>query len=83
MHSWAIATLFAIIVIVWSGSLGCGHCKQFTPVYEEIGDAFANVGDVVIAKVDADGERDLGSRFGITGFPTLKFFPKGSKEPEE
>jgi protein disulfide-isomerase A6 len=33
--------------------------------------------------VDADSERDLGSRFGIQGFPTLKFFPKGHTEPEE
>jgi protein disulfide-isomerase A6 len=33
--------------------------------------------------VDADSERDLGSRFGVTGFPTLKFFPKGSTTPEE
>ena len=38
---------------------------------------------VLIAKVDADSERDLGSRYGVRGFPTLKFFPKGSTEPEE
>lgn len=24
----------------------------------------------------------MGSRFGVTGFPTLKWFPKGKKEPE-
>ncbi len=38
---------------------------------------------VIIAKVDADSEKELGSRFGVTGFPTIKFFPKGSLEPEE
>lgn len=38
---------------------------------------------VVIAKVDADAERSLGERFGIQGFPTLKWFPKGSDKPEE
>jgi protein disulfide-isomerase A6 len=27
---------------------------------------------VVIASVDADKYRDLGSRYGVTGFPTLK-----------
>lgn len=48
-----------------------------------MGDAFAGNKDVVIAKVDADQHRELGSRFGIQGFPTLKFFPKGSTEPQE
>jgi len=33
--------------------------------------------------VDADQHRSLGSRFGVSGFPTLKYFPKGSTEPEE
>ena len=26
-------------------------------------------------QVDATAHRDLGSRFGVQGFPTLKFFP--------
>jgi len=60
----------------------CGHCKNLEPVYEEIADTFAGSKDVVIAKVDADSNRELGSRFGVQGFPTLKFFPKGSREPE-
>ena len=63
--------------------LGCGHCKHLAPAYEEVGKAFDSVDSVLIAKVDADSERDLGSRFGVRGFPTLKFFPKGSTDPEE
>lgn len=59
----------------------CGHCKKLAPAYEEVGKAFENVDNVLIAKVDADGERELGGRFGVKGFPTLKFFPKGSTEP--
>lgn len=38
---------------------------------------------VVIAKVDADAEKALATRFGVTGFPTLKYFPKGSTKPED
>jgi protein disulfide-isomerase A6 len=38
---------------------------------------------VLIAKVDCDAEKDVGSRFGVTGFPTLKWFPKGSLSPED
>jgi len=44
---------------------------------------FAKSKDVVIAKVDADKHKDLGGRFGVSGFPTLKWFPKGSKTPED
>jgi len=56
------------------------------PEYEMAGQAFANSKETVIAKVDADKHKDLGSRFGVKGFPTLKYFPKGTssnKEPEE
>ena len=63
--------------------LGCGHCKRLVPAYETVGAAFDNDNNVVVAKVDADSERALGSRFGVKGFPTLKFFPKGSTEAEE
>ncbi|KAL7816369.1 protein disulfide-isomerase tigA precursor [Trichoderma aethiopicum] len=62
----------------------CGHCKSLAPVYEELAQVFEHAKDKVqIAKVDADSERDLGKRFGIQGFPTLKFFDGKSKEPQE
>ena len=73
---------FPIITYMYMSSW-CGHCKRLAPAYEEVGRAFDNVDSILIAKVDADSERDLGSRFGVRGFPTLKFFPKGSTEPEE
>lgn len=58
----------------------CGHCKKLEPEYTQVGEAFAKEKEVVIAKVDADNHKDLGSRFDIHGFPTIKFFPKGSTE---
>ncbi|KAI9313915.1 thioredoxin-like protein [Dichotomocladium elegans] len=62
----------------------CGHCKKLAPIYEELGEAFASQQDqVVIAKVDADEHRDLGARFGVQGFPTLKWFPKGVTNAED
>jgi len=61
----------------------CGHCKALEPVYEKVGKTFANEGNCVVAKVDADSEKDLGSRFGIQGFPTIKFFSKTNKDGEE
>lgn len=63
----------------------CGHCKTLAPKYEELAKIYASEEDVVIANMDADAasNRDLGQRFGVTGFPTIKFFPKGSKEAQD
>ncbi|KAI9276324.1 thioredoxin-like protein [Umbelopsis sp. AD052] len=55
----------------------CGHCKSLAPIYEKLGNTFANEKNCVIAKIDADTERDIGTEYDISGFPTLKFFPKG------
>lgn len=64
----------------------CGHCKKLAPVYEQVAQIFAAERDVlVVAKVDAADEKELGSRFGVSGFPTIKFFPAGTEsggEPE-
>lgn len=57
----------------------CGHCKNLAPEYEKLANAFAGEDEVVIAKVDADAHRDLGSKYGVSGFPTIKFFSKTEK----
>ncbi|KAI8814042.1 disulfide isomerase-like 2-1-like protein [Cladochytrium replicatum] len=59
----------------------CGHCKSLAPTYDELGGLFAGSDKVVIAKVDADQHKTLGSRFDVKGFPTIKWFPKGSTTP--
>ena len=62
----------------------CGHCKKLAPVYEELATSFDSAKDKVsIAKVDADAEKDLGKRFGVQGFPTLKWFDGKSETPED
>lgn len=37
----------------------------------------------LLIQVDAVAEKDLGQRFGITGFPSLKFFPAGDEAEVE
>ncbi|XP_058189942.1 protein disulfide-isomerase like 2-1-like [Rhododendron vialii] len=61
----------------------CGHCKNLAPVYENVATAFKLEDDVVIANLDADKHKDLGEKYGVSGFPTLKFFPKSNKAGED
>ncbi|EGG16584.1 protein disulfide isomerase [Cavenderia fasciculata] len=61
----------------------CGHCKKLAPDYEVLANTFANDKDVEITKVDCDAHKDLCSKYGISGFPTLKWFPKNNKEGEK
>jgi len=57
----------------------CGHCKKLAPIYEELGTAFKDVPSIVIAKMDATAN-DVDPKYGVRGFPTIKFFPANNKE---
>lgn len=47
------------------------RCQNLAPTYEQLADAYSHAKDkVIIAKVDADGHRSLGQRFGVSGFPS-------------
>ena len=61
----------------------CGHCKKLAPDYEKAAASFEGEDSVVIANVDADSHKELGNRYGVTGYPTLKFFPKDNKAGED
>ncbi|KAF3646124.1 putative protein disulfide-isomerase A6 [Capsicum annuum] len=61
----------------------CGHCKSLAPTYEKVATAFRQEEDVVIANLDADNHKDLAEKYGVSGYPTLKFFPKGNKAGED
>jgi thioredoxin 1 len=53
----------------------CAPCRLLTPMLEGLAEEYA--GRVDIVKVDIDTERDLASRYGITGVPTVKLFDAG------
>ncbi|KAL2833232.1 thioredoxin-like domain-containing protein [Aspergillus cavernicola] len=59
----------------------CGHCKALAPKYDELAALYASNEDfnskVTIAKIDATTNDVPDS---ITGFPTIKLFPAGSKD---
>jgi len=53
----------------------CGHCRQMEPAYKELASHFQHNGRVIIARVNCQAHPGLCQRFGISGLPTLKFFP--------
>ncbi|XP_059652325.1 protein disulfide-isomerase like 2-1-like [Cornus florida] len=61
----------------------CGHCKNLAPIYEKVATAFKMEEDVVIANLDTDKYKDLGEKYDVSGYPTLKFFPKNNKAGED
>eukprot|EP00298_Acanthocystis_sp_HF-20_P003981 c14327_g1_i1.p1 GENE.c14327_g1_i1~~c14327_g1_i1.p1 ORF type:complete len:503 (+),score=225.89 c14327_g1_i1:61-1509(+) len=58
----------------------CGHCKALTPVYEKLGNAFANHPNVVIAKIDSTANDVDHPAVHVQGFPTIMFFPANAKD---
>ncbi|CAL5363489.1 unnamed protein product [Camellia sinensis] len=53
----------------------CGHCQALAPEYAAA--ATELKGEVVLAKVDATEESELGQKYEIQGFPTVYFFIDG------
>ena len=53
----------------------CGPCKMIAPILDEVASAYD--GKLQIAKMNVDENRDIPSKFGIRGIPTLMLFKNG------
>jgi protein disulfide-isomerase-like protein len=47
----------------------CGHCKKLKPVWDELSEKV----EIVVGEVDCTVEKDLCSKHGVTGYPTIKY----------
>ena len=56
----------------------CMYCERLAPIWDELGEKFKDNESVIIAKMDWTANEVKG--ISIMGFPTLKYFPKGSDE---
>jgi protein disulfide-isomerase-like protein len=52
----------------------CGHCKAMKPAWDTLMTEYQDSSTVLVADVDCIGSgKDLCSKFGVQGFPSVKF----------
>lgn len=59
----------------------CGHCKSLAPEWEKAANALKGI--VKVGAVDADAAKSLGGKYGIKGFPTIKWFGTKKDSPKD
>lgn len=56
----------------------CGHCKNLAPHWSEAASELK--GKVKLGALDATVHTTTASRYGIQGYPTIKYFAPGKKD---
>ena len=58
----------------------CGHCKTMKPEYEKLKTKYKNNPKYGVAMINCDENKDICTKKGINGFPTLKLYTNPSKD---
>ena len=66
------------MLIIEFYSTECKHCKEFAPKFEELTVKLASLNPPIFtAKVEAEINKDIAKKFGITAVPKVFIFKKG------
>jgi len=53
----------------------CGPCRTVGPIVEELADEYK--GKIKVAKLDVDSNKQVATKYGVRGIPTLMLFKDG------
>jgi len=76
---WALQGMLQFTLGLWTKA----NNQNMKSAYENVARAFASEPDCVVAHMNADeaDNKPIASKYDVRSFPTIKFFPKGSKTP--
>jgi len=66
---------FAAFVAPW-----CGYCKKLKPNWSQFERGYSGK-DCNVLSVDCTQYKELGKKHSVSGYPTIKYLPKGLHDP--
>ena len=66
---------FVAFVAEW-----CGYCKKLKPAWKEFEDNYSGK-ECNVLTVECTKHKELAKKHGVTGYPTIKYLPKGLSDP--
>ncbi len=66
--------MIILILIFYCFTIGCGHCQNFAPVFDDIALEVRDRG-VFLAKVNCERFHQLCQNLHIKAYPTVYFYP--------
>ena len=58
----------------------CGHCKSMTQAWEDLGSEYEASSSVLICNVDCTVQSEVCSKYGVSGYPIVKYYKDVDKE---